>query len=393
MTGASRQCRTPGLIAAHFTPRITRLLRARPTAMAVPLHTALICRRFLAVRRRSMERSGSKAMKSNRMPEFSLKFRHLGHALSMADTVVLDHGACPGGAAISLGNGAGTPALGRYQIGRKLGKGATGDVYLGKDRKIGRVVAVKILALPQESGCDELKSAKERFFREAETAGRLNHPGIVTILDTGEERDLAYIAMEFLKGRDLASYAGPGDLLPLPRVLSIAARVAEALDYAHSRGIVHRDVKPANIMYEADSDTVKVTDFGIAGITDSSRAVGGTVLGTPCYMSPEQLSERKTEGCSDLFSLGVTLYQLSCGYLPFRSSSMAQLMLKIANEPHTDILDYNPVLPGCVVDVVNKALAKQPERRYQTGNEMALALRACIAGAAQSKSGSMAVNF
>lgn len=332
------------------------------------------------------------------MPEFSVKFRgierHLGRALSMADTVVLGaRDACPAGAAVSLGNGAGKPVLGRYQIRRKLGKGATGDVYLGKDRKTGRVVAVKILALPPGSGGNEFKGAKERFFREAETAGRLNHPGIVTILDAGEERDLAYIAMEFLKGRDLASCAGPGDLLPLPKVLSIAARVAEALDYAHSRGIVHRDVKPANIMYEAGSDTVKVTDFGIAGIADSSRAAGGTMAGTPCYMSPEQLSKRKVEGRSDLFSLGVTLYQLCCGHLPFRGSSMAQLMLQIANEPHTDILDYKPALPGCVVDVVNKALAKQPESRYQTGNEMALALRACVAGSAPSESVPMAVNF
>ena len=171
--------------------------------------------------------------------------------------------------------------LGRYQIEKELGKGAMGVVYLGKDPKIGRVVAIKTMALSQEFEADELAEVKERFFREAETAGRLNHPNIVTIYDAGEEHDLAYIAMEFLKGKDLVPYTKPGNLLPLDQVFAIVARVADALGYAHEQNVVHRDIKPANIMYEPETDSVKVTDFGIARITDSSKTKTGMVLGTP----------------------------------------------------------------------------------------------------------------
>jgi serine/threonine protein kinase len=220
---------------------------------------------------------------------------------------------------------------------------------------------------------------KQRFFREADTAGRLNHPNIVTIYDAGEEHDLAYIAMEFLKGRDLVPQTKPGALLPLPKTLSIIARVAEALSYAHLQNVVHRDIKPANIMYDPQADSVKVTDFGIARITDSSKTKTGMVLGTPSYMSPEQLAGKKIDGQSDLFSLGVTLYQLSCGSLPFQGDSMTQLMFKIANEPQIDILGLNPALPECVVEIINKALAKNVVERYQSGGEFAQALRACAA--------------
>jgi serine/threonine-protein kinase len=271
------------------------------------------------------------------------------------------------------------PMLGRYQIEKELGKGAMGVVYLGRDPKISRVVAIKTMALAQEFEADELADVKARFFREAETAGRLNHPHIVTMYDAGEEHDLAYIAMEFLKGKDLVAYTKPDNLLPLPKVLSIVARVADALAYAHGLNVVHRDIKPANIMYDNDSDTVKVTDFGIARITDSSKTKTGMVLGTPSYMSPEQLSGAKIGGPSDLFSLGVSLYQLVCGKLPFGGDSMAQLMFRIANEPQADILSVKPDLPPCVVDIINKALAKKVEERYESGSAMAEALRQCAA--------------
>jgi serine/threonine-protein kinase len=253
-----------------------------------------------------------------------------------------------------------------------------GIVYQGKDPKIGRVVAIKTMALSQEFEADELKDVKERFFREAETAGRLTHPNIVTIYDAGEEHDLAYIAMEFLKGKDLTPYNKPDKLLPLDRAISIIARVADALAYAHKNNVVHRDVKPANIMYEPESDSVKVTDFGIARITDSSKTKTGMVLGTPSYMSPEQLAGQKIEGRSDLFSLGVTLYQLTCGKLPFTGESMAQLMFKIANEQHADLRTHNAALPESLSAVVNKALAKDPDQRYQDGEQMAKALRQCL---------------
>jgi len=235
------------------------------------------------------------------------------------------------------------------------------------------------MALSQEFEADELEDVKARFFREAETAGRLNHPNIVNMYDAGEEHDLAYIAMEFLKGQDLAPYTKPDNLLPLPKVLGIVARVADALAYAHSLNVVHRDIKPANIMYDAASDTVKVTDFGIARITDSSRTKTGMVLGSPSYMSPEQLAGSKIEGTSDLFSLGVSMYQLLCGKLPFYGDSMAQLMFRIASEPHIDIMTVRPDVPFCVAAVINKALAKNVSERYQGGADMADAIRKCAA--------------
>ena len=317
------------------------------------------------------------------MAEFNPKFRDLEQRLTRAkalsETVILGGAQGPPGGTMMLpGGGLEKPMLGRYQIEKELGKGAMGVVYLGKDPKIGRVVAIKTMALSQEFEGDELVEVKERFFREAETAGRLTHPSIVTIYDAGEEHDLAYIAMEFLKGRDLVPYTKPDALLPVPQVLSIVARVSEALGYAHLQNVVHRDIKPANIMYEPESDTAKVTDFGIARVTDSSKTKTGMVLGTPSYMSPEQLSGKKVEGRSDLFSLGVTLYQMLCGKLPFQGESMAQLMFKIANEAHPDIRTLQPALPACVAAVTNKALAKDPDQRYQSGEQMAKAIRLCL---------------
>jgi CHASE2 domain-containing sensor protein len=317
------------------------------------------------------------------MAEFNPKFRDLEQRLTRAkalsETVILGGAqGHPGGTVMLPGGGMEKPMLGRYQVEKELGKGAMGVVYLGKDPKIGRVVAIKTMALAQEFEGDELVEVKERFFREAETAGRLTHPNIVTIYDAGEEHDLAYIAMEFLKGRDLVPFTKPNALLPVPLVLSIVARVSDALGYAHSQNVVHRDIKPANIMYEPDSDTAKVTDFGIARVTDSSKTKTGMVLGTPSYMSPEQLAGKRVEGRSDLFSLGVTLYQMLCGGLPFQGESMAQLMFKIANEPHPDIRTVRKGLPTCVAAVTNKALAKDPDQRYQSGEQMAKAIRLCL---------------
>jgi serine/threonine-protein kinase len=319
------------------------------------------------------------------MAGFNSKFRdleaRLNRAVAMSETVILGGGSGHPGGSMSLGAGAEKPMLGRYQVEKELGKGAMGVVYQGKDPKIGRVVAIKTMALSQEFEADELVEVKERFFREAETAGRLSHPNIVTIYDAGEEHDLCYIAMELLKGKDLVPYTKPDKLLPVDKVVSIVARVADALGYAHKQNIVHRDIKPANIMYEPESDAPKVTDFGIARITDSSKTKTGMVLGTPSYMSPEQLSGKKVDGRSDLFSLAVSLYLLLCGALPFVGDSMAQLMFKIANEPPTDILSVRPGLPPALVTFLDKAMAKDADQRYQTGEEFAGALRAAFAGA------------
>lgn len=276
----------------------------------------------------------------------------------------------------------GMPMLGRYQIDREIGKGAMGIVYLGRDPKIGRVVAIKTLALGQEFEGDALIDARARFFREAETAGRLQHPHIVTIFDAGEEHDLAYIAMEFLKGRDLAYACAKEHLLPVPTVLSIAACVADALDYAHAHNVVHRDIKPANIMYDSATHAVKVTDFGIARITDSSKTRTGLVLGTPSFMSPEQLAGKKVDGRSDLYSLGISLFQLLTGTLPLRGASMTELMHKIASVDAPDIRELRPDLSPAVARVVALALQKRPEARYQTGRQFAADLRQAAAGTA-----------
>lgn len=189
--------------------------------------------------------------------------------------------------------------------------------------------------------------------------------------DAGEEHDLAYIAMEFLKGRDLTPYTKPDNLLPLPTVLTVVAQMADALGYAYTLNVAHRDIKPANIMYDPETGATKVMDFGIARITGSSRTKTGMVLGTPSYMSPEQLAGKKIEGRSDLFSLGVSMYQMVCGKLPFTGNLMAQLMFNIANEPHANISSIRPDVPLCVAAIINKALAKQVEERFQTGAEMA----------------------
>ncbi|MDB5805069.1 MAG: serine/threonine protein kinase PrkC, regulator of stationary phase [Betaproteobacteria bacterium] len=297
-------------------------------------------------------------------------------AKNLSETVILGGGSSRGNASILDTAGAGEkPMLGRYQVEKELGKGAMGVVYQGRDPKISRVVAIKTMALSQEFEADELEEAKARFFREAETAGRLNHPNIVTIYDAGEEHDLCFIAMELLKGKDLVPYTKPETLLPISRVVSITVRVADALGYAHRQNVVHRDIKPANIMYDLEGDSPKVTDFGIARVTDSSKTKTGMVLGTPSYMSPEQLSGKKVDGRSDLFSLAVSLYQMLSGHLPFVGDSMAQLMFKIANEQAPDIRTINPAVPEGLAEVLAYAMAKEAEQRYQSGEELAAALR------------------
>lgn len=319
------------------------------------------------------------------MAEYNPKYKDLEQRLArskaMAETVIL------GGAGATRSNSStlvlndGTvekPMLGRYQVEKELGKGAMGVVYLGKDPKIGREVAIKTMALAQEFEPDELEEVKARFFREAETAGRLNHPNIVTMYDAGEEHDLAYIAMEFLKGKDLAPYVKPDHLLSIAKVADIVIKVADALDYAHGNNVVHRDIKPANIMYELDTASVKVTDFGIARITDSSKTKTGMVLGTPSYMSPEQLSGKKVDGRSDLFSLGVMFYQMTTGQLPFSGDSMAALMFKIANEPHVKAREVNPEISECLSAIIDRMLEKDAEKRYARGNEISADIQKCL---------------
>ncbi len=276
-----------------------------------------------------------------------------------------------------LVSGENKPTLGRYEILSELGKGAMGTVYLGKDPKINRQVAIKTMALSQEFEADELEEVKAKFFHEAEIAGMLNHPNIVTIFDAGDEHDLAYIAMEFLDGIDLVPYTKKGKLLPVGTTLKIVAKVAEALKYAHANGVIHRDIKPANIMI-LKNKSVKVTDFGIAHINESSKKKAGTVLGTPSYMSPEQLSGKELDGRSDLFSLGVMLYELVSGVRPFRGESITKLMFKIAKEPHVDVREHNPAVPDCVATLVDSLLTKKADLRIENAAIVMERINRCL---------------
>jgi len=351
-----------------------RRLPASPEALELLYNLALDFER-----KRQFNKAGSVYQV---MKEINPRFRDLkqriDRASAMEETMILGGTGSSAKHALALDKeGVEKPMLGRYEVDKELGKGAMGAVYLGKDPKISRVVAIKTMALSQEFEDDELQSVKERFFREAETAGRLSHPCIVTIYDAGEEHDLAYIAMEFLKGHDMVRYGKADNLLPIPRVLDIIRRCAEGLDYAHKQNVVHRDIKPANIMYEPESGSLKITDFGIARITDSSKTKTGMVLGTPSYMSPEQLAGKKVNGRSDLFSLGVMMFQMITGQLPFKGDSMATLMYKIANETHPKPENIRENLPRCITIIINRALAKNQEKRYQTGAQMAGDLRKC----------------
>ncbi len=277
----------------------------------------------------------------------------------------------------AAGGGNDTQRLGRYQLEREIGRGAMGVVYLGRDTAINRLVAIKAIPLASEFSDSELAEARTRFFREAETAGRLNHPNIVTIYDVGEERGLAYIAMEYLKGRHLSEYATSGTLMEPRKVLDLMARTAQALGFAHKQQVVHRDIKPANIMYDPGTDVLKITDFGIARLTGAGSTRTGIVLGTPSFMSPEQLEGRTVTGHSDLFSLGVSLFQLLTGQLPFVADSMTALMKQIAEAPHPPLRAFRPDLPACVEKVIDRALAKNPDARFDSGAQMAAALEDC----------------
>ena len=271
------------------------------------------------------------------------------------------------------------PTLGRYEVIRELGKGAMGTVFLGRDPKINRQMAIKTLRFDDEDlSPEDRKALQERFFREAESAGRLTHPNIVNIFDAGEDQDINYIAMELLDGADLKPWCAKGHLHPLREVVNAVAKVADALDYAHENNVVHRDIKPANLMM-LKNGVIKVTDFGIARITDQSRTATGTVLGTPSYMSPEQLAGKKVDGRSDIFSLGACLFELLTGEKPFHGDSVATLIYQITNEPHRSARGVNPAIPESIEAVINRALEKDPAKRYQKAGDMAADLRKALA--------------
>jgi tRNA A-37 threonylcarbamoyl transferase component Bud32 len=277
-----------------------------------------------------------------------------------------------------MGGKSGTPQrLGRYVIERKIGRGAMGAVYLARDPRINRAVALKVIPIEKEFVDEELEEARLRFFREAESAGRLTHPDIITVFDAGEDKHLAYIAMEYLSGVPLTTYTDPKKLLAPSKALEMCARTADALDYAHNQQVIHRDIKPANLLYNPREDVLKISDFGVARMTDNNRTKTGIVLGTPMYMSPEQLNAEDLTGLSDLFSLGVTLYELLTGEVPFKATNIAVLMTKITTDDPTPVSNRRAGVPPSVDAVLAKALAKRPENRFTNGGEMAIALRNC----------------
>jgi serine/threonine-protein kinase len=284
---------------------------------------------------------------------------------------------------VRAGKGAEQPAedtpvpakIGRYQVLEPIGRGAMGNVYLGRDPIINRILALKAIDLSVGYDSAGLETTMEGFLREATIAGGLSHPNIVTVFDVGETAGLAYIAMEYVRGHHLSEFSAAERLLPVETVLDLLSRAAEALDYAHQHNVVHRDIKPANIMYDSLSNSLKITDFGIAKLIDANRTRTGIVLGTPAFMSPEQLEGKNVNGHTDLFALGVSLYQLLTGQLPFRGASMTSLMFVIANEPHASVTSVRHELPKWLDAVIDRALAKDPTERFQSGAEMAAALR------------------
>jgi hypothetical protein len=278
------------------------------------------------------------------------------------------------------------PELGRYTIEKELGRGAMGVVYLGKDPKINRKVAIKTLDYSQFSR-SALKTVKARFFREAEAAGRLSHSNIVTVYDIGEEEDFAFIAMDYVTGVPLSNYVKPSKLLPVEEVYRIVQVIAMGLDYAHRQKIVHRDIKPGNIMYNPKSKAIKITDFGIARITDSVKTRTGAFLGSPSYMAPEQIIGSKVDGRADLYSLGASFYQLLTGKLPFNADNLGNLAFKIANEKHRPLKHLRPELPASASRIINKALQKEAKDRYATGEDMAKVLKRDMGASTFGKAG------
>jgi serine/threonine protein kinase len=270
-----------------------------------------------------------------------------------------------------------TEIAGRYQIVKKLGAGAFGEVFKAKDRVLGRMVAIKTIRLEglAAAGASQ-EEMVDRFKREAQVSAQLKHPNIVTIYDVGEADGKYYLAMEFIDGVGLEKVISSAGRLTVERAASIAAQVADGLDFAHKNHVVHRDIKPANIMIEA-GDRVKVTDFGIAKTLNSGEhlTMTGSLLGTPSYMSPEQARGGEIDGRSDLFSVGCVLYEMLAGQKAFRGESITALIFKIITEEPPPLHALDPSIPGEMVSIISKALSKSPETRFQSGRELFDALQ------------------
>jgi serine/threonine-protein kinase len=261
----------------------------------------------------------------------------------------------------------------RFEIEKHLGRGGMGDVYLVRDTVMQRRAALKTIRPNEELSPQELIEMRQRFYREAQTAGRLTHPNIVTVYDVGEDLGMSYIVMEFVEGQTLAAYMKKGRL-SLPQIKHVIVNAATGLDYAHQNGVFHRDVKPDNIMV-SKTGIVKVMDFGIARVVESELTKTGSIMGTPSYMSPEQVRGQKIDARSDTFSLGVILYELLTGKKPFTGDTMSSLMFSIMKDepPQPSTLDTK--IDVAWDTILRKALAKEAEGRYPTARELAQAVR------------------
>lgn len=272
----------------------------------------------------------------------------------------------------------GSKRLGRYEIVRELGKGAMGVVYLARDPVIGRLVALKTIRFGLSADAEEEREFQERFVREAQATGILNHPSIVTVHDLGQDsaNQVSFIAMEYVEGANLRELIQRREVPPWHDLAELLAQVAEALDFAHLKGIVHRDVKPANIIICAGL-RAKITDFGIAKIASSSANLTSTgqFLGTPNYMAPEQVKGQPVDGRTDLFSLGVLLYEALTGKKPFAGDSLTAISYKIVHEPFTAPRRVDGRIPQGFEPILSKCLAKEPALRYQRGRDLAVDLR------------------
>jgi serine/threonine protein kinase len=265
--------------------------------------------------------------------------------------------------------------FGRYLIDEVLGRGSMGAVYRAHDPQDDRVVAIKTLAWGGDAEDPATTEAHARFMAELHTARRLDHPDIVNLHAAGEEHGVAFLVMEFAPGESLEAHTSAERLLPAHEVLHIVARVADALAYAHRQGVLHRDIKPANIIVHRAMGSVKLTDFGVARLLDAARTRSGTLLGTPAFMAPELLVGRSATARSDIYALGVTLFQLLTGALPHESSSMAQLMRSIVNVPAPDVRTLRPELGADLANAVALALERRPELRYADAAALAEDLR------------------
>jgi serine/threonine protein kinase len=267
--------------------------------------------------------------------------------------------------------------IGRYEIVKKLGQGSKGAVYLATDPYIERQVAIKAYRLPNDNLAKDVEKYKRNFFTEAQLAGRLLHPNIVTVYDADLHEDLCYITMEYVDGATFDKYCKPDTLLPAEKVLEMVFSVCKGLEYAHQNSVIHRDIKPSNLILSSEGQ-VKITDFSIAYVKRSQPTLETGLFGSPSYMCPEQIKEEPITGRSDLFSLGSVLYELLTGQKAFDGENEYAIMYKIVNEEPLHVLEIRPELPKPIAEILHKALAKDPSERFQSAVDFAYDLRLAL---------------